>query len=112
MIAHPFRTLLLCVLVCIVAVPASSQQVAKRPITHDDYATWRSIGSPALSSDGSLVAYTIAPQVGDGEFVLRHLGNGKEFRHTRGTSPTPTLAARGKGGLTSPVVRPAFSPDG
>src|SRR5262245_41940538 len=93
--SHLLRTLALAGLVCVFAVPAASQQAAKRPITHNDYAAWRSIQSPTLSPDGNVVVYALAPQDGDGEFVLRHLKSGKEYRHPRGSRPaTPVATGR------------------
>src|ERR1700736_6904072 len=53
----------------------------KRPLTHNDYDSWRSIQGPQLSPDGQFVAYTLMPQNGDGELVARQLESGKEYRH-------------------------------
>jgi dienelactone hydrolase len=60
----------------------------KRPLTHNDYDSWRSIQGQQLSPDGKYVAYTLVPQNGDSELVVRHLEFGKEYRH-------PLPAAKG-----------------
>src|SRR3954453_20604721 len=46
-------------------------QAPRRPLTPDDWDRWRSISSPAISNDGRWVAYSLVPQVGDGDFVIR-----------------------------------------
>lgn len=62
------------------AAPAA----AKRPIPHDAYDGWKSIQEPELSRDGVWLAYTLAPQDGDGELVVRNLNTGAETRQPRG----------------------------
>ncbi|MET0208013.1 MAG: prolyl oligopeptidase family serine peptidase [Burkholderiaceae bacterium] len=59
----------------------------KRPITHDVYATWRSIQGTQLSRDGQWTAYALVAQEADGELVLRRAIDGKEWRAPRGTAP-------------------------
>src|SRR5581483_12290316 len=61
----------------------------KRPITHADYDSWRSIRSQQLSRDGKFLAYALFPQEGDGEFVVRNLTTGKEWRESCGQTPPP-----------------------
>src|SRR5579884_1527980 len=61
----------------------------KRPLTHQDYDAWRSIRSQQLSNDGRFLAYALFPQAGDGEFVVRNLTTGKEFRQSCGQTPPP-----------------------
>ncbi len=109
MLLRHLRSALAAALLLTVLAPAFSQ--AKRPITHADYAAWRSIQAPALSPDGNLVAYAIAPQEGDGEFILLDLRTGKQYKAPRGQRAT--VAAGGKRGA-GPVGPSAhlFSPDG
>jgi dipeptidyl aminopeptidase/acylaminoacyl peptidase len=61
----------------------------KRPLTHRDYDAWRSIRGPQLSRDGKFLAYALFPQEGDGEFVVRNLTTGKEWRESAGQTPPP-----------------------
>ncbi|WP_431048823.1 prolyl oligopeptidase family serine peptidase [Roseateles sp. L2-2] len=70
------------------AAAAVGQPVAARlPITHDVYATWRSIQHTQLSRDGQWIAYALVAQEADGELVVRHVADGREYRAPRGTSP-------------------------
>src|SRR5579859_6295321 len=70
------------------AILAVSQS-AKRPLTHKDYDGWRSIAGQQLSRDGKYVAYSVFPQEGDGEVVVRDLTSGKEYREAIGVRPPP-----------------------
>lgn len=72
-------------------------QQAKRPLTHADYDSWRSIQFQQLSRDGRLLAYALVPQDGDGEVVVRNLQSGVEWRHGRGRRPDPPTTP-GEGG--------------
>ncbi|WAC74664.1 prolyl oligopeptidase family serine peptidase [Roseateles sp. SL47] len=65
------------------AVPTS----AARPLTYDVYAHWRSIQGTQLSRDGQWVAYALVAQEADGELVVRHLTDDREWRSPRGTAP-------------------------
>ena len=91
----------LCGLLGAAGVPAARAQVAKpvvasaaspvvpiaqkKPITHDVYDSWRSIVGQRLSRDGVWVAYSVQPQDGDGELIVRNLKTEQEYRHPRGT---------------------------
>ena len=89
-------------LVCTLAAGA-----AKRPLTHRDYDSWRSITGQKLSDDGRFLAYSVLPQEGDGELVVRNLETGKEFRESIGERP-PMLPANPLAELTGgegPAVR-------
>lgn len=92
---RPLLCLILCGLILVASSPA--QTAGKRPLTHADYAAWRSIQSPALSPNGAYVAYALAPQEGDGDFVLVDLRTGKEARHPRGSRATVNVPARARG---------------
>jgi len=72
-----------------VQAPAASAQpaTAKKPITHDAYANWRSIQGTVLSRDGAFAAYALVAQEADGELVLRRLADGQEWRAPRGSAP-------------------------
>ena len=73
-----FRTLGQLLLLSVgVASPALAQ---KKALTQADWDKWRSIQGATLSNDGKWVAYTLAPQVGDGEFVVRSTTSGTEYR--------------------------------
>lgn len=59
----------------------------KRPLTHRDYDSWRSIQAPQISRDGKFIAYAYMPQDGDGEIVVRQIASGTEWRAPRGYRP-------------------------
>jgi dipeptidyl aminopeptidase/acylaminoacyl peptidase len=82
----------------------SAQSVQKKALTQADWDRWRSIQSPALSPDGKWAAYTLSPQVGDGEFVVRSTTSATEYRIPVGyigrpnnTPGGPAIAARFNG---------------
>lgn len=54
------------------------------PLDHKDFDQWRSISDRTLSRDGSLLVYSLNPQEGDGELVVRRFGSGSETRLERG----------------------------
>ncbi|MFQ3593992.1 MAG: hypothetical protein SNJ82_12500, partial [Gemmataceae bacterium] len=89
---------------------AADPPVGKRPLSHADYAGWQSIQSPSLSPDGRYVAYAVAPQEGDGLFVLFDRLSNKELRHARGSRATLAVPA---GSKTGPIGPPPhlFTPD-
>ena len=60
---------------------------AKRPLTHQDYDSWRSISAQQISRDGKFVAYAYVPQDGDGEIVVRNIATGVDWRAPRGYRP-------------------------
>ena len=88
---------------------ADAQQRAGRPITQDVYDDWRAIQGAALSRDGRWVAYSLVPQVGDGELVVRATRGTKEYRATRGFIGRPQLEPNADSSVTFPPA--AFSPD-
>jgi dipeptidyl aminopeptidase/acylaminoacyl peptidase len=65
----------------------------KRPLTHRDYDAWRTIGSQELSPDGKFLAYSVFPQEGDGEVIVRNLVTGKDTRYPAGARPAPAAAS-------------------
>ncbi|MGH9852436.1 MAG: hypothetical protein ACREBD_21575, partial [Blastocatellia bacterium] len=61
---------------------SARQATAKRPLTHQDYDSWRSIQGQSISRDGKFVAYAAIPQDGDGEIVARNVATGAECSTT------------------------------
>ena len=67
------------------ALPLTAQQDnGKRPLTHDDYDSWKRIQEQRISADGDWVLYVANPQEGDGELIVRNVDQGTEYRHPRG----------------------------
>src|SRR5262245_11703727 len=79
-------------------VPAVQAQ--KKVLTQADWDKWKSINSPLLSNDGKWAVYTIIPQVGDGELVVRSTSGTTEFRVPRGYLGRPNNVP---GGLRGPA---------
>src|SRR6185295_9521363 len=100
-----------------VAHASSQDTAAKRPLTHQDYDSWRSIQAQQISRDGRYIAYAYMPQDGDGEIVVRNISSGAEWRAPRGYRPpvpppddpganvAEFQAAQGR------LLRPAFTAD-
>ncbi|HTS28447.1 MAG TPA: prolyl oligopeptidase family serine peptidase [Bryobacteraceae bacterium] len=91
----------------------SFAQNAKRPLNHHDYDGWRSIAGQHLSTDGKFLAYSVFPEEGDGEVVIRNLVTGKDQHEPAGARPLPDTAGVPEEG-PGPVARGvtvAFSAD-
>lgn len=79
---------LLCAFALLATMLAAQQKgPSKRPLTHQDYDSWRSILATQISRDGKFVAYAYVPQDGDGEIVVRNLATGIDWRAARGYRP-------------------------
>ena len=87
----------------VVAVRGLAQQptmAAKHPLTMEDLLSWKSIRSTSLSNDGRWMAYYLAPNEGDAEFVVRGTAAGaKETRVAVGELPAGGGGGGGGGGL-------------
>src|SRR5687767_3424664 len=96
---------------------AQRTAAAKRPLTHADYDTWRSIVSPQISRDGKFIAYAYMAQDADSDIVVRNISTGKEWRAPRGyrpPAPPPDVSIPGSAELIAEqarLVRPAFTAD-
>ncbi len=94
---RPSRRLVLVSLTLALPFAARAQ---KRPLTPNDWDRWRTIQAPTLSNDGKWVAYTLSPQVGDGEFVVRSTTSSTEYRVPMGYI---SRANNTPGGLRGPA---------
>src|SRR5258708_7076420 len=98
-------------------LPAIGQSQTKKPLTQADWDRWRSITAPTLSPDGKWAAYTLTPQVGDGEFVVRSTSSATEIRIPVGYIGRPNNIPGGLRPANAPAVptpaggRGQFSPD-
>jgi hypothetical protein len=83
------------------ALPLAAQNpTLKRVLTQADWDHWRSITGATLSNDGRWAAYTLLPQVGDGELVVRSTQSTTEYRVPRGFIGRPNNIP---GGLRGPA---------
>lgn len=108
---RPMRLLALASLLA-AAVPAHAQQGGRRPLAPADFDQWRSVRGEQLSRDGRWAVFSLVPQVGEGEVVVRATRGGTEHRHTRGYVGRPQLRAGATGpnaGYNAPPAR--FSAD-
>lgn len=80
--------------------------MAARPLTHEDYAGWKSIQTVTLSRDGKWLAYALFPQEGDGQLVIREIATGKEHREPVGAQPP--AAETNPDGEGPPARRPSI----
>jgi len=74
-------------LLVVFALAGIAQTASKRPLHHRDYDPWKAISGQVLSRDGKLLAYSLFPEEGDGEIVVRNLATGKESRENAGSLP-------------------------
>ena len=108
------RKLLVFVFVVGCALAVAAQ---KRPLTHQDYDSWKSIQSPNISRDGKWVAYALSEQDGDGEIIVRNIANGNEWKAPRGYHPpTPPPdpsdpVPQGNFLANARLLRPVFTAD-
>jgi len=102
------RALLALCVATLLAVPTFAQ--AQRALTQADFDMWKSIAGTALSPNGQWVAYTLTPQVGDGELVVRATSGSTEHRHPRGFTGRPQLQAGAQGGFNPAAAQ--WSPGG
>jgi dipeptidyl aminopeptidase/acylaminoacyl peptidase len=56
----------------------------KKALTQADWDKWNSISGSMITSDGKWAAYTIAPLVGDGSFIIRSTSGNTEYKVPRG----------------------------
>ena len=70
----------------LVSIPALEAQ-DRRPLDHDVYEIWRTIGTQAISPDGRWALYTLELEVDDGELVVTRTDGGAEHRIPRGARP-------------------------
>ncbi|ACB76179.1 S9 family peptidase [Opitutus terrae] len=87
---RPFLRSLLLVCLSAVAIAAAD---GRRPLNHDDYDSWRTIGAPVIARDGQWLAYSFMPLEGDGDVIARSLIRSTEFRVPVGALPPPPLTA-------------------
>ncbi|MFR9504005.1 MAG: prolyl oligopeptidase family serine peptidase [Rikenellaceae bacterium] len=98
------RELLLCGAVLSLSVAAFAQ---KRPLDHTVYDGWKSVGSTAVSDDGSVVSYEVVPQEGDGmlHFYLPKAKKNQEIVIERGYRATITP----DGKYAVALIKPQFA---
>jgi dipeptidyl aminopeptidase/acylaminoacyl peptidase len=96
------------------AAPApAARPASRRPLTQADYDIWKSVVGTTLSRDGRWLGYSLSPQVGDGELVIRATRGATEYRVPRGFVGRPVTVASTNApdsGFSAPAS--VFSHDG
>ncbi len=71
----------------LIALPAAfAFQTVKKPLTHDVYDSWKALAGTAISRNGANFAYTINPQVGDGNLFVGDSNSKTSKPYPRGTA--------------------------
>jgi hypothetical protein len=82
------------VLFFLVFIPLLSFAQTKKPLTHEVYDGWKSVGERFISNDGNYILYAINPQEGDGEMVIQNVKTGYRKNIPRGYSAVITEDSR------------------
>jgi dipeptidyl aminopeptidase/acylaminoacyl peptidase len=99
-----YRVLVFCGLLLFIFPPAKAQTIAKKPLSHDVYDSWKAVAGDSLSNDGRYLIYTINPQEGDGVLELVALPERKTSRYPRGARASFTSDSRHLAFLVKPPV--------
>jgi dipeptidyl aminopeptidase/acylaminoacyl peptidase len=94
------------------ALAGIAQTPAKRPLNHRDYDSWKTIAGQALSRDGKFLAYSLFPEEGDGEIVVRNLATGQEVRENAGVQPPVVENPEAEGPVAPRAPQIGFTADG
>ncbi|MBC7687851.1 MAG: S9 family peptidase, partial [Aquabacterium sp.] len=73
---------------------AHGQAQSKKPLDHSVYDGWKSLGERMISNDGKYIVYTINPQEGDGELVIKNVADNYTKTITRGGSAVISTDSR------------------
>jgi dipeptidyl aminopeptidase/acylaminoacyl peptidase len=76
-----------CVVLVVALACAFTVEAGEYPVTFEDLMKFHQIRDASLSEDGKWVAYSLVPDRGDGEVVVRSAASEREFRIERGTDP-------------------------
>ncbi len=63
-----------------------SAQKNKKPLTHEVYDGWKSVGERIISNNGEYIAYAVNPQEGDGALTVQYLSSNTRKVIQRGFS--------------------------
>ncbi len=78
----------------LILIPVVLLAQTKKPLTHDVYDGWKSVGERFISNDGNYIVYAINPQEGDGEIVIQNIKSGYKKSIPRGYSAVITEDSR------------------
>ncbi len=66
----------------------------KKPLSHDVYDSWKSLGERQISNDGNYIVYSINEQEGDGDLFVRNIKTGYQKIIRRGYAAVITEDSR------------------
>lgn len=95
------KTVAFFVSVAVLALPIQAQ---KKMLDHSVYDGWQSVSRANITPSGSVMAYEVNPQEGDGQLIIRVLSTGKVITVERGTNAV--LSEDGKWAYC--LVKPLF----
>jgi dipeptidyl aminopeptidase/acylaminoacyl peptidase len=81
---------ILSLFMCLVIFPSLVMAQGKKPLTHDVYDQWKSLGSTSLSNDGNWLHFTINPQEGDNVLEVKQLNGTASYKIDRAVNPNFT----------------------
>ena len=88
----------------LILIPVILYAQTKKPLTHDVYDGWKSVGERFISNDGKFIVYAINPQEGDGEIVIQNVQSGYKKSFPRGYNAAITEDSR----YAIIKIKPAF----
>lgn len=89
---------------CLLPLVSLAQQPSKKPLDHNVYDAWQSIGAKAISNNGQWVVYNITPQEGDATLVIYDRKTGQQRQVERATGALITQDSR----YVAFTIKPAF----
>lgn len=71
-------SLLVLLLLCqfVFAQKKAQPTIAKKPLSHEAYDSWKEVNFKAITNDGRYAAFTVNPQDGDGKVILHDIRSG------------------------------------
>lgn len=65
----------LCLMICTLysSLILHAQKIEKKPLTIDDFASWKVVSDPIISNDGQLAAFELNPQKGNGNLIVKSI---------------------------------------
>jgi dipeptidyl aminopeptidase/acylaminoacyl peptidase len=64
------KSISLCFVVLLIALPLSLQSQAKKPLSHDVYDGWKRVAGESISNNGKWILYSAEPQEGDAHLII------------------------------------------
>lgn len=78
----------------LVAQKKNNTPIAKKPLSHTVYDSWKEIPYKALTPDGNFAAFTLNPQDGDGKLILHNIKTNAQDSVKRASEITLTFDSR------------------